>query len=125
MAWITPKTDWVETDSCTYEDMNRIAGNINFLCSTSLKADYTRDDVVTLSEWRAIVRMLKIFAERWEYTIEDEPTEDATARNFNIVESLTLGLYNWYEILTNQTAAYTYVGDNLYADSEDWTRKGL
>lgn len=31
MAWITPKTDWVETDFYNYTDLNRVENNTDFL----------------------------------------------------------------------------------------------
>lgn len=56
MAWITPVTDRANGQTrTTAEDMNRIAGNINELQGTSLKADYTSSDIVTRNEWRRIL----------------------------------------------------------------------
>ena len=56
MAWTEPVTDRTQTSRCTYEDMNRISGNINYLQDSALKDDYTNDDIVTLVQWQSIVQ---------------------------------------------------------------------
>ena len=123
MAWITPKTDWLETDRCTYEDMNRIAGNVNEVCGiSSLKADYTQDDVVTLAEWWSIITALETMAELAAYTSGETMTEAVTADSFNAVESFTLDLKNWIDLLLRQAAAKIYVGDGIYAGEGQYLR---
>lgn len=127
MSWITPKTDWTELDRVTYADMNRIAGNLNELGSTSLKADYTQDDVVSKAQWGAIVDAVKDLVENEGYTTEDEPNKtDATALNFNIVEGLTREVKDWIDLKTRQHAADIYAGDDLYAGTMagDYARGG-
>lgn len=115
MAWITPKTDWLETDHCTYEDMNRIAGNVNEVCGiSSLKADYTQDDVVTLAELHNIITALETMAELAGYTSDETLTELTTADSYNTIESFTLGLKNWIDLLLKQASAKIYVGDDIY-----------
>lgn len=122
MAWITPYTSWADTDRCTYTDMNRIAGNVNYICSTSLKADYTQNDIVTLAEWNAIISALDTLAASYGYTPDDEPDTTTDAGNFNAVESYTLGLKNWIELINAQAAARSYVGDPIYSGESNYMR---
>lgn len=122
MAWTTPYTSWSETDRCTYDDMNRIAGNVNEICGTSLKADYTQNDVVTLAEWNAILSALDTLAATYEYTPDDEPDTSVTASNFNAVESYTLGLKEWIDLINAQAAARSYVGDPIYSNDNQYLR---
>ena len=123
MSWQTPKTDWVETDYCTYADMNRIAGNINYLLDAStLKDDYTQDDKVTLAEWNGILTALDTLAEVSKYASEDIPNASTTALNFNVVESFTLGLKEWIDLINRQDAANVYLGDELYLGDNQYLR---
>lgn len=128
MAWITPKTDWAETDYFTYVDANRIAGNLNHIYPTAaLKDDYDDDDVVTASEWTAVLGTLDAIISATGYTIDAEalaPSMIAAAYNFNTVESLTQSLKDWIELLDRQHAAAVFTGDNLYTSGvpENYSR---
>lgn len=120
MAWITPKTDWSEIDLCTYEDMNRIAGNLNELAGTSLKADYTQDDVVTVEEWSDIVdTVLGLVESEHYYNHDDVPGMDATALNLNIVEGLTQELADWIELKRRQAESAAYAGEGYIVNDFD------
>lgn len=122
MAWITPKTDWLETDRCTYTDMNRIAGNVNEICETSLKDDYTQDDVVALSEIQAIIAALETKAAAVRYDPEDTLTETTTADSINAIESFTLGLKDWLDLLVRQASAKVFSGDSIFAGDGHYMR---
>lgn len=122
MAWITPKTDWLETDRATYTDINRIAGNINEICETSLKDNYTQDDVVSLSEFEAFISALETKAETVKYEPEEVLTVTTMADSFNALEGYTLGLKEWIDILARQQSAYIYLGDDLYLGDEIYLR---
>lgn len=126
MAWITPKTDWTDAEHVTYDDMNRIAGNVNYLAGTSLKDDYTQDDVVTLTEWKAIITALNDLVENEGYTMDGEPDESTTALNFNTVESITKGTKEWIDLKEYQHVADIYANDDIYPDTVagDWARGG-
>lgn len=122
MARITPKTDWLETDRCTYEDMNRIAGNVNEICGASLKANYTQNDVVTLSEIRTIITTLETKKEAAGYDPEDTLVETATADGLNAIESYTLGLKDWIDLLARQASAKGRSGDDIFAGDGHFMR---
>ncbi|MBO5941320.1 MAG: hypothetical protein J6S50_00400 [Oscillospiraceae bacterium] len=112
MAWIEPKTNWVETDRCTFDDANRIASNINeLLGSASLKADYTQDDVISAVQWRAVLDAIDSLIDREGYHADDLPGMSATALNFNIVEGLTLGIKEWIDLKNRQHAADIFFGE--------------
>ena len=128
MAWITPKTDWAETDYFTYIDANRITGNLNHIYpSADLKDDYDNDDVITVSEWTAVLDALDAIIEETGYTIDAEalaPSMIAAAYNFNTIESLTQSLKDWIELLERQHVAAIYSGDGLYTSAvpENYSR---
>lgn len=86
MAWITPVTDRPSAlTRTTADDMNRIAGNINYLWATDLKDDYTSDDIVTASEWDGIVDATNEIADLLELS---EATESTHYSNLNRIESI-------------------------------------
>lgn len=124
MAWIEPKTDWSDIDTCSYVDINRIANNINELAGTSLKADYTQDDMVARTEWQAIVHNVKQLAEDEKYETDDIPDMSCTARNLNLVEGLTKAVYDWIDLKEHQHVADIYAGDDLYAADYDQYARG-
>ena len=128
MAWITPKIDWAETDYFTYVDANRITGNLNYIYpSANLKDDYDNDDVITVSEWTAVLDALDAIIEETGYTIDAEalaPSMIAAAYNFNTIESLTQLLKDWMDLLERQHTAAIYSGDGLYTSAvpENYSR---
>ena len=128
MAWTTPKTDWAETDFFTYVDANRITGNLNHIYpSADLKDDYDNEEVITVSEWTAVLDALDAIIEETGYTIDAEalaPSMIAAAYNFNIVESLTQSLSDWIDLLNRQASARIYSGDDLYSSArpENYSR---
>ena len=64
MAWITPKTDWVATDSINATDHNRISGNLNYLNEelharqSELPDNKSFSDLPYASLWNAIENTL-------------------------------------------------------------------
>lgn len=120
MSWQEPYTTWLETDRCTYVDINRIAGNLNYLLDDdALKADYTQDDVITMSEWSDIVDAVIGLAEsEGLLNVEEFPNTDATALNFNIVEGLTWDIKAWIDLKAKQLDAAAYAGEVIYADDD-------
>ena len=123
MSWVTPKTDWQGTDRCTYADANRIAGNINYLLdSDTLKADYDQDDVITLTERNALMSALETLAEANKYAWEEAPDTSATALNFNRVESITLGIKEWIELINAQSVAKIFSGDAIFLGDGQYLR---
>lgn len=123
MSWITPKTDWLETDRCTYTDINRIAGNVNYLLdSDTLKDDYTQDDVIALTEWEAILEALSGLAEASKYVPEDVPDASTTSLNMNVVEAMILGVKEWINLINAQSVAKIYSGDDIYLGDNNYVR---
>lgn len=123
MAWKEPNTTWLETDRCTFSDINRIASNINMFAGTSLKDDYTQDDVISADEWDAIIDVLIYLAEEWDYVIEDVPDASTTALNFNRIESLTLALHDWILMTIDNAEAAVYLGDGVYFGDDLYFRR--
>lgn len=54
MAYTYSKTDWTISDYLTHTELNRITENINSVFGTSLKTDYTQNDIITYEQWKAI-----------------------------------------------------------------------
>ena len=120
-SWQEPYTTWLETDRCTYADINRIAGNLNYLLDDdALKADYTQDDVITMEEWTDIVdAVIGLVESEGLYNVEELPNTDATALNFNIVEGLTHEIKAWIDLKAKQLDAAAYTGEAIYVNDYD------
>ena len=117
MAWITPKTDWSQGDQVTKDDMNRIAGNLNYLTATaSCRTTYTSDDYVYLSDWsdiRDAVQAVQDFLEMEE----NLPDDSVTSYNFNLVETFCEEAKPLVDLIRKQALANKYAGE-FYADNE-------
>lgn len=125
MAWVTPVTDRVSGAVCTVSDMNRIAGNLDWLATeltthqlyagaTVQKTSYTLE-YVTLANWQDILSVLNAMVEALDLSIDGEADESTTYTNFNAVESITLAIYERYQLLLSQANANHYAGDDIYA----------
>ena len=123
MSWIEPKTDWQETDRCTYADINRIAGNINYLVDSDLlKDDYDQDDVITLTEWNLLLTALSALAEAVKFTPEEEPDTSTIALNFNRLETIILGVKEWIDLINAQSVAAVFSGESIYLGDGQYVR---
>ena len=118
MAWITPYTDWTSSDRVLPADMNRIAGNLNYLDPAStLKDDYTSNDMVTAAQWSNIldeINKLSLFTGTF---FDVMPDGEITASNFNAVESITQSFYDRIEFMLRQNVAQGYANDPIYASA--------
>lgn len=111
MAWIEPKTDWTDADHVTYQDMNRIMGNINYLLpSADLKDDYTQNDFVKAAEWAALLSAMSILAQSMLLSLQ-VPGNEMTSSTFNDVESITALLKERQDLIFAQEVATIYAGD--------------
>lgn len=121
MAWQDPFTDWGPGSVVTYEDMNRIGGNLNYLLDrNAVKADYTASDYVFLTEWETIRTAL---AEVQAYLgmEEDLPDDAVSSYNFNLVETYTLEAKDPVDKRRAQRLANQYAGDGWFSDAEVFT----
>ena len=118
MAWITPKTDWSNGNRFTYNDANRIAGNINFLYpAANVKDDYTQDDYLSVTDFNAWTTNLTALVSVSGLTAVVSGY-DGTAETFNSIESLLSDLYIRIQLNNEQKVANIYAGDDLYAASD-------
>lgn len=128
MAWVTPVTDRVSGAVCTVTDMNRIAGNLDWLANeltthqlyagaTVQKTSYTLE-YVTLANWQDILSVLNAMVAALALTIGGEADESTTYTNFNAVESITLAIYERYQLLLSQANANHYAGDDIYTQGD-------
>lgn len=127
MAWITPVTDRTSGAICTANDMNRIAGNLDWLTTelsthqlysgtTISKTSYNADDYVTIGNWSNILDVLNDLIDAILPDIGQTANDSTTFDNFNTVESLTLAIYERYQLILNQANANHYVGDSIYTE---------
>lgn len=120
MAWVTPKINWSDSDLCTYEDANRIAGNINFLDpGQDLKADYTQGDYWTEAQIRAILSALSGLIAA--VGLDDEPIQfqpAITAGLLNAIEQQLADAYERLAALDRQHVADIFCGDGIYVAAD-------
>lgn len=131
MAWVTPYTDWSDGNMFTYEDWNRIAGNINYLYSAANIPTATHNDFLTKAMWTAAINALQtlIYATGLN---ADVPGSTMNAEAINAIEDLIQQLYDRIGLNLRQTVATAFAGDDIYAANagqytdiaENYTRGG-
>lgn len=87
MAWVIPVTDRTEGARCTPDDLNRIASDINYLQGSSLKDDFTNDDIVTLEQWTAMMNGVADCCLKYGVKMETPVSLATTYANFNQAET--------------------------------------
>ena len=118
MSWQTPFTQWTRNSRVTYTDMNRIAGNLNYLLpSANLKDDYTATDFVTVTEWNNICNALVKLITLANLGLRFSPSIILTYNLFNNIERYTGIIYNTLTLYDLQHVADNYAGDDLYSAS--------
>lgn len=113
MAWQNPVTTWGDT-YFTHTDMNRICGDINYLCGTTLKDDYTPDDIPTRQEWAQVLLYVGNMVKGFHLPLA-VPNYDVTPQNFALVES---GINESFKYIQRRAASATarrYVGSGYIA----------
>lgn len=128
MAWITPVTDHTPDEFFTHIDMNRIYGNLAYLYDELspyfyisphvASAAWTQNDIFTLEDFIDLLACLKAIADAIGFVFEADPNLEATADNFNVIESLTYQLYRRAELVLQQANGNHYVGDPFYTGAE-------
>ena len=135
-TWIEPVTNRSSTtDRMTYEDMNRITGNLAWLyaqCgeigltvpgSIISKTEWIQNDIITVAEWAEILACLANICTAVEYT-SAQPNDRMIYGNINTVEQIELDCYGVlasYEHIPDMnhyvgdkwTSAYRYAGDAM------------
>lgn len=115
MAWITPVTTWSGSDRVTYTDLNRIAGNINYLYPlANLNDTYTQNDFFSVSDFAAWTSALEILV-AVSGVNGSVPEWTGTAEGMNEIEGLVQAIGDRIELNLLQAPATVYSGDDLYA----------
>lgn len=125
MAWITPVTNrQTGMSRMTYQDMNRITGNIDYVYDVIADLGYTiiggrvpktswfRDDIIDNINWNQTKGVLLNLYDAIGETPADYPGASMSYSNINIIESLTLYLYNF------AFADYLATGEGVYITTE-------
>lgn len=86
MAWINPVTTKREGSRTTHNDFNRICGNINIAFGTSLREDWTQNDIVDADTWNTLIQTLQAY--------DPSITYFSDFINMNNIEAATLRKYN-------------------------------
>lgn len=79
---------------------------------------WTQNDIYTLEDFIDLLACLKAIADAIGFVFETEPNLEATADNFNVIESLTYQLYRRAELVLQQANGNHYVGDPFYVGAE-------
>lgn len=132
MAWQTPYTSWSNGNLFTYEDMNRITGNINYLYPGANLPEVTQNSFLTVSLWHSVLNALQTLIYVSGLSA-DVPGDEMTADTMNDVEDLIQRLADRIELNLAQTVATVYTGDDVYVAesggytdvSENYVRGGL
>lgn len=85
MAWVKPVTSRRETSRTTHTDFNRMCGNINIAFGTSLKTDWTQNDIVDKTTWDTLIQTLQAY--------DPNITYFSDFNNLNNIEAATLRKY--------------------------------
>ena len=126
MAWITPVTDRTDGARHTLTDQNRIAGNLDWLATETrshqlysgpsvTKSAYTYNDYMDVTYWPNLLEVLTALQSALNIEATETATDDMTWQNMNVVESLTLAVYERYQLLLSQANANNYSGDGSYS----------
>jgi hypothetical protein len=109
MAWQIPVIDRGEGATCLPDDLNRIDGNINYLLATSLKTDFTSNDILTVVQWQNVIDNTMVACAKYGVKCVQEPNADMTSANFNNVENLLLQCYETLQQWQEQAVTNVYV----------------
>lgn len=126
MSWTTPVTDRTDgTSTMTYQDMDRITGNIKWLydacVSSSIpiagsaisKTSWARDDIITTTFWTELLTCLENVCTALNYTPPIAANSNMTWNNINAVEDIELVCYNMLAAYVYLPRLNHYVGDKL------------
>ena len=125
MAWIEPVTDRTDGARHTLSDQNRIAGNLDWLATETrshqlysgpsvTKTAYTYNDYMDVTYWPNLLEVLTALQSALNIEATETATDDMTWQNMNAVESLTLAVYERYQLLLKQANINHYAGDGSY-----------
>lgn len=114
MAWQEPTLDWSSADRFTFEDMNRICGNLNDLAGdNSLKTDWTNNDFLSLEAWKAVtarIAQLTAAANLDPVLIDTR----VTAENIQAMEQATADVKIFFD-LVQKNSKYPLYTNQAYA----------
>lgn len=126
MSWTTPVTDRTDgTSTMTYQDMDRITGNLKWLydacVSASIpiagsaisKTSWARDDIITTTFWTELLTCLENVCTALNYTPPIAANSNMTWNNINAVEDIELVCYNMLAAYVYLARLNHYVGDKL------------
>lgn len=125
-TWTEPVTQRSSgSEMMTYVDMNRITTNLAWLykqCqeigitpsgSIVSKANWIRNDIVTVTEWAEILTCLANVCSAVQYTPSETTNNQMIYTNINAVERIELGCYEILAAYENIPNMNHYVGDRL------------
>lgn len=114
MAWQEPTLDWSSADRFTFEDMNRICGNLNDLAGdNSLKTTWTNNDFLSLDAWKAVtarITQLTTAANLDPVLIDTR----VTAENIQAMEQATADVKIFFD-LVQKNSKYPLYTNQAYA----------
>lgn len=122
--WIEPVTNRTSGQArMTYVDMNRIAGNLDYLvgvladinitAQAPSKTDWTQNDIVSIEDWQSITESLDSIRSGLQFAGAGLVDNQMTYTNINELERLTLEAYTRWQQLENGTSFNLFVGDGV------------
>lgn len=79
---------------------------------------WTQNDIFTVQDWTVLLGSLKAIADTVSFVFDVEPTTDATAENFNVIESITVELKRRTALVLAQFNGNHWVGDPFYVGDD-------
>ena len=125
MAWTTPKTNWIGTDTFNASDWLRIVGNVKYIAD-SLSVAYTPftsvtdgETLLTSKNRNDVTDMLEILyatlSASWERGYVAPRTDYGStwnSRDLNIIENMLLNMKKQIDGTLTSTVIY-YAGDEI------------
>lgn len=109
MAWITPVTNRPNKSTrTTAADINRICNNINYLWASTLRTNFTSQDIVTRVEWDKVVNRTNEIADLLGL---DQASDSTLFTNLNYIESIALAYWNLGPLFPEEDL---YPAEDLY-----------
>ena len=75
---------------------------------------WTQNDIYTIEDFDLLLQCLRAIADTIGYQYETAPSVEATAENFNVIESITLDMFDRVLLILQQFNGNHYVGDPIF-----------
>lgn len=105
-------------DLITSEGVELATASGDAIGATAAGVWWTQNDIFAVEDWTELLGSLKAIANVVSYQYDTEPTTEATAENFNVIESITVELRRRTSLVLAQFNGNHWVGDPFYVGNE-------